>query len=367
MRLLSWNLRKSPQSRAEVAAVVDLRPDVVVLQGLVAPSWPLFQWGLAEVGLAHAERLGDLAILSRWPIDLLPTSAHTTGWLAVRLEHEAGVLDLHTARVPAGKPEDPRALELLDGLFHTLSLNSDVPRLLAADLQAPDVETPDGAAVCWPGRHWDERARVVHARRWQLVRGLEPHGWHDAFRALHPSAPAWSHQRFRRGRDEPWRPDHLLAAGPLRVPECAYLPELRRPQGHAPLLAKVWLDAQVWTVPPHGWHAGWQWEDAVATHWRGRPLPDAQALEDEGGGWWVRGSFEDFEAGTFTLEWARAWDRFDPREYDYAARCWSEDEALDFHRHENRVRRLAETQWIQPQTRGRLDLRLAWIEPDLPE
>jgi hypothetical protein len=346
MRLLSWNLRGSHRSLAEAAALADLKPDLVILQGGTTPAWPGWRQGLATAGLEQAERLGDLAILSRWPIELL-----LLPWLAVRLEHPDGALDVHTARMPTAKPDDPRSLALMDGLFTTLARNSDLPRLLAADLQAPDVETPGLPMKCWPGRRWDEKARVVHARRWQILVGLEAHGWHDAM-----PVGQWSHERPR-GR---WRPDHLLASGPVAVTHARYLHELRQPRGHAPLLAEVSLGPQLRGAGTRGWH----WEEAVATHWRGRPLPDGAV---EGGGWWVRGSFEDFEAGTFNLEWARAWDHFDPAEYDYAARCWSEDEALDFHLHEARVRELAETLWIQPGRRGRQDLDLCWLEPDLPE
>ncbi len=367
MRLLSWNLRRSLQSRAQLDAILAQQPDLVALQGVTRAAMPLFRMGLPRAGLEHGLDLGDLGLWSRWPLQALPVP-----WLAARLAHPDGVLDVHTARVPAGKPTDPRALALHDALYQHLALPSDVPRLLCGDLQAPDFETPDGTPICWPGRHWDERARVTHARRWQVVRGLEPHGWHDAFRMLHGwsatgANEAWSHERLHRDKPQRWRPDHLLASGKIRARTCTYAHALRG-NGHAPLLADLALGS--------GWQAprlGWQWETSVATHWRGRPLLDLAALEDEGGGWWVRGSFDDFAAGTFTFEWAPTWDRFDPRQYDYAARCWSEDEALDFHLHEARVLALAETTFAAPPAlpgqppRANQALHFAWIEADLPE
>jgi len=379
MRLLSWNLRQSPQSRAELDALLAQHPDLVALQGLTRAAVPLFRNGLQAAGLEYSVAAGELGLWSRWPLARLPLPV---AWLAARLEHPEGQLDLHTVRVPAGKPDDPRALALLDELHLILAQNSAVPRLLCGDLQAADYETPDGTPICWPGRHWDETARVVHSRRWQVVRGLELHGWHDAFRMLHgwasppgmgPSA-SWSHARLRRGVWQRWRPDHLLASGNVRATTCSYRQDLIRGRGHAPLLADLAFGS--------GWQApqlGWQWEVAVANHWRRRPLlgvdvlEDVGALEDEGGGWWVRGSFDDFAAGTFTFEWARAWDRFEPRQYDYVARCWSEDEALDFHLHEDRVRTLADTTFAEPpalpgqQARASQALHFTWIEADLPE
>jgi len=83
------------------------------------------------------------------------------------------------------------------------------------------------------GERWD-RAELA------LIKGLEPHGFHDAFRDLHGYGrrePSWEWPRTGGG----YRLDHLIVSAEIDVHAVAYLHEWRKEglSDHSPLLAEL--------------------------------------------------------------------------------------------------------------------------------
>ena len=83
-------------------------------------------------------------------------------------------------------------------------------------------------------------------QRLALIRGLEPFGYRDAFRALHPADTdeiSWGWARWDGG----YRLDHLIVSSLVAVEECRYLHGWREEglSDHSPLLATLGLAEQI--------------------------------------------------------------------------------------------------------------------------
>ena len=77
-----------------------------------------------------------------------------------------------------------------------------------------------------------------------LIKGLEPFGFRDAFRAVHGYERrdlSWQWQRWGGG----YRLDHLIVSKDVEVPQIEYLHDWRQQAGlsdHSPLLATLEFD-----------------------------------------------------------------------------------------------------------------------------
>jgi exonuclease III len=84
------------------------------------------------------------------------------------------------------------------------------------------------------GERWDQAELA-------LIKGLEPAGFRDAFRALHGYEHrelTWQWQQSGGG----YRLDHLIVSSEVSVPDVAYLHEWRQTAGlsdHSPLVATL--------------------------------------------------------------------------------------------------------------------------------
>jgi exonuclease III len=118
------------------------------------------------------------------------------------------------------------------------------PRLLCGDLNTPRREHPDGRIWTF-ARERSGRLRADRGERWDeaelaLIKGLEGHGFRDAFRMLHGREvrePTWVWQQSGGG----YRLDHLIVSSEVEVLDLRYEHGWRR-QGlsdHSALVARL--------------------------------------------------------------------------------------------------------------------------------
>jgi endonuclease/exonuclease/phosphatase family metal-dependent hydrolase len=122
------------------------------------------------------------------------------------------------------------------------------PRILCGDLNTPRKEHADGRIWTFARDRYG-RLRPDRGERWDqaelaLIRGLEPHGFRDAFRAvngLEVRELSWEWPRWGGG----YRLDHLIVSTEVQVDEVRYLHDWRREglSDHSPLYAALgWRD-----------------------------------------------------------------------------------------------------------------------------
>jgi endonuclease/exonuclease/phosphatase family metal-dependent hydrolase len=131
-----------------------------------------------------------------------------------------------------------------EAVFRHLSLGSG-PRVVLGDLNTPRKEHADGSVWTFARDHYG-RLRPERGERWDaaesaLIRGLEPHGFRDAFRELNgfdSKEPTWEWPRWGGG----YRLDHLIASAEVAVTECSYRHDWRREDrlsDHSALVARL--------------------------------------------------------------------------------------------------------------------------------
>jgi endonuclease/exonuclease/phosphatase family metal-dependent hydrolase len=131
-----------------------------------------------------------------------------------------------------------------EAVFRHLSSGSG-PRIVLGDLNTPRREHPDGSVWTF-ARDRHGRLREERGERWDtaesaLIRGLERHGFRDAFRALSgfdSKEPSWEWPRWGGG----YRLDHLIASAEVSVTACSYRHDWRREDrlsDHSALVAEL--------------------------------------------------------------------------------------------------------------------------------
>jgi exonuclease III len=261
MLLVSWNvagrLKRLPEQAARLAEV---RPDVVCLQEVSDRTLRLWEHALATIGLAHvqhpprpAEReLGRrrLAVLTatRQPVRSMGSVADVP-WperaLATQLAEGLELVNVHSPISPS-----PGLAKVLthEALHRYLIERQRSPCALCGDLNTPRREHADGTAWTFARDRYG-RLRADRGERWDqaelaLIRGLEPHGYRDAFRALHgyrQREPSWEWPRWGGG----YRLDHLIVSSRVTVAACHYAHAWRRSglSDHSPLIAELSIRA----------------------------------------------------------------------------------------------------------------------------
>jgi exonuclease III len=114
------------------------------------------------------------------------------------------------------------------------------PRALCGDLNTPRKEHPDGRVWTFARDRYG-RLRPERGERWDtaelaLIKGLEQHGFRDAFRSIHGLEVrelSWEWPRWGGG----YRLDHLIVSEDVKVSDVRYLHDWRRAglSDHSPL------------------------------------------------------------------------------------------------------------------------------------
>jgi exonuclease III len=220
--------------------VIAESPDVVCLQEITKTSAPLWREALKIAGLGHIA-MADIAArpdvrrplgvltAARVPLEEIPIDA--LAWpervLSVRVG-EAEVVNVHSPVSPS-----PGLAKVLthEAVFAHLASAAGHPRVVCGDFNTPRSEKPD--RTIWTfARTQHGKLRPERGERWDvaelaLLRGLEEHGFRDAYRELHGwdhKNPTWEWPRWGGG----YRLDHLVVSREVQVESVEYRHEWRR-------------------------------------------------------------------------------------------------------------------------------------------
>ena len=231
-----------------------LGPDVVCLQEVTVKAAPLWQHALETIGLtcvahpapwARAEvRKRRLAVLTaaREPFAAAPIAG--VPWperaLSARFADGLELVNVHSPISPS-----PGLAKVLthEAVYEHLIAGAG-PRVVCGDLNTPRREHADGTVWTFArdryGRLREDRGERWDAAETALVRGLEEHGFRDAFRALHgfgAKEPSWEWPQWGGG----YRLDHLVVSEEVEVGACHYAHDWRREglSDHSALIARI--------------------------------------------------------------------------------------------------------------------------------
>lgn len=253
--LLCWNVagrvRRAPEQLERVARC---GADVVCLQEIRPSTARLWCEGLAACGFGHlalaplaaarAEgRERPLAVLtaSRRPVRALEIPG--LPWPERVVATEVAGLELVNVHSPISQRPGLVKVRTHEALHAHLAAGSG-PRAVCGDLNTPRREHADGTVWTFArtsrGTLRPERGERWDAAELALLRGLEPQGFRDAFRAVHGHAVrelSWEWARWGGG----YRLDHLIASAEVEVAEIGYRHEWRRDglSDHSPLFARL--------------------------------------------------------------------------------------------------------------------------------
>jgi exonuclease III len=254
MRLLCWNVAGRVQRLTEqVALIADLEPDVVCLQEITARTRPTWVAGLAWAGLAHvslgeprvdaqpARRVLQTLTATREPSSTVPVAG--VPWPERVVSTRIGSLEVVNVHSPTSPKPGLAKVRTHDAVHRHLAGGSGA-RVVCGDLNTPRKEHPDGRVWTFARDRYG-RLRPERGERWDraelaLIKGLEPHGFSDAFRTLHGMQTrelSWAWQRWGGG----YRLDHLIVSAEVSVTECRYLHEWRErgASDHSALTAEL--------------------------------------------------------------------------------------------------------------------------------
>jgi exonuclease III len=251
--LVSWNVagRKSRLDE-QATRILELSPDVVCLQEVTAPTAPWWLERLAAAGLEAEvaplprarEGSKPLAVLTAARERLTVSPVEGVPWPERVLAARAGPLEIVNVHSPISSKAGLVKVLTHEAVYRHLATGAG-PRIVLGDLNTPRREHPDGSVWTFArdryGRLREERGERWDAAETALIRGLERHGFRDAFRSLNRfdvKEPSWEWPRWGGG----YRLDHLIASAEVDVTTCSYRHDWRREDklsDHSALVAEL--------------------------------------------------------------------------------------------------------------------------------
>jgi exonuclease III len=256
VKLITWNVARRSAVSAQVEALSALEPDIVALQEVTR--------GTAEKLATHLNAIGLSSVITTFPRDSPPESTRRIGqliasrlrmdqsipplrtpWpesvLSARVQAPWGWTDIHSTHIPHGSGHEWLKIETLETIYQAFSGGSRAsPAIVCGDFNAPQAETVDGETVTWAQRvardgtaALRKRIRGKPAERWDagernVLRGLERHGFVDAFRSSHGfGRREFSWFSNNRGERVGRRFDHIFVSNELVVVTCEYIHHVR--------------------------------------------------------------------------------------------------------------------------------------------
>jgi exodeoxyribonuclease III len=252
--LLSWNLAGRVKRQPEQAELItELAPDLVCLQevrpttarawtdSLQSAGWPHIALARSDAPPNDTDRRLSVLTAARHPLTELDIDGDVPWPERVLATETEGLylVNLHSPISPKPNLVKVRTHEAL----HAHLAQRSGPTVLCGDLNTPRREHPDGRVWTF-ARTNRGHLRPERGQRWDqaelaLIKGLEPFGFRDAFRALHGYERrelSWQWQQWGGG----YRLDHLIVSREVDVEQIEYLHEWRQNAGlsdHSPLLA----------------------------------------------------------------------------------------------------------------------------------
>ena len=256
MVLLSWNVAGRQRRVDEQADLVcAFAADVVCLQEVTPATGTVWVSRLEEAGYEvvvadmplrreSSRALGVLtAARTVMPVEPVADVPWLERVLAVRLPAFGGteVVNVHS---PVSPKPNLAKVRTHEAVFRHLAAASDHPRLVCGDLNTPRREHPDGTIWTF-ARTRSGKLRPERGERWDnaetgLIRGLEAHGYRDAFRLVHGHELKEVSWEWPRGGG--YRLDHLIVSQEIQVEDCRYGHAWRRDlslSDHSPLVAEL--------------------------------------------------------------------------------------------------------------------------------
>lgn len=286
MKVITWNVNNRVGTVAQqVQALGQREPDVAALQDVNYNAVADYIEAFRRIGLSHVlhtlERQPQavptgVLLASRLPLSLLPDMSDSVLWSQGCFSPDHEKLWRHWSRrtlfallhTPWGEIEIANVyitpanhfekdgnggrlpypylkLDLLAGIYHTLIIPAQHPRLLCGDFNAPQHEREDGEIITWGyiKRHGDYILKYPRQHELELgiLRGLSVYDLHDVYRKVHgytekTQDEGWSWCYRSQSR---YRFDHIFASHTLYAVQAQYLHALLELHlsDHAPLEA----------------------------------------------------------------------------------------------------------------------------------
>jgi exonuclease III len=255
MLIASWNVAGRVKRLSEQAdALLALGADLLCLQEVTRSTLPRWRALLQQAGycaVEHGElpptgRARALAVLTASRSPLHAVLVDGVPWperiLATHMSDGTEVLNMHS---PISPKPDLAKVRTHEAVYrHLADPEPGYARILCGDLNTPRKENVDGTVWTFARDRYG-RLRPERGERWDqaelaLIRGLEPYGYRDAFRLLHPDSVdefSWEWPRWGGG----YRLDHLIVSSEVVVDECRYEHAWRedRLSDHSALLARL--------------------------------------------------------------------------------------------------------------------------------
>jgi exodeoxyribonuclease-3 len=254
--LVSWNVAgRRTRLHEQADRVLELEPDVVCLQEVTPVTAERWLERLSDAGLAPvlaplpAARKGSrpLAVLTaaRDPVEVEPVA--DVPWPERVLAVRVGGLEVVNVHSPISPKPQLAKVRTHEAVFEHLRSGAGA-RVVVGDLNTPRKEHGDGSVWTFArdryGRLRPERGDRWDAAESALIRGLEPHGFRDAFRELNgfdSKEPTWEWPRWGGG----YRLDHLIASADVELTACSYRHDWRRDDrlsDHSALVAELRIE-----------------------------------------------------------------------------------------------------------------------------
>jgi exodeoxyribonuclease III len=254
--LVSWNVAgRRTRLQEQADRVLEVEPDVVCLQEVTPVTAEPWLERLADAGLTGVlapmpkvrEGSRPLAVLTaaRDPLEVVPVV--DVPWPERVLAVRAGAVELVNVHSPVSPKPELAKVRTHEAVYAHLRSGAG-PRVVLGDLNTPRREHADGSVWTF-ARDRHGRLRPERGERWDaaesaLIRGLEPHGFRDAFRELNgfdSKEPSWEWPRTGGG----YRLDHLIASSEVTVTACTYRHDWRRTDklsDHSALVAELHVE-----------------------------------------------------------------------------------------------------------------------------
>jgi endonuclease/exonuclease/phosphatase family metal-dependent hydrolase len=252
---------RQPEQAELVAAA---GADLVCLQEVIPRAAPLWRESLRSVGLTHvsvsdpaaattAGRTRPLLVLTATRQPHTPREVENVPWPERVLACTVDGLEVVNVHSPISPKPDLAKIRTHEAVHSHLAAGSG-PRLCCGDLNTPRREHPDGRVWTFARDRYG-RLRPDRGERWDaaelaLIRGLEPAGFRDAFRAVHGLERrelSWEWPQWGGG----YRLDHLIVSGEVRPEGVEYVHAARQAglSDHSALLARISWSAEVISPP----------------------------------------------------------------------------------------------------------------------